>query len=74
MELLFTFTLLAVAFIGYIMIPLMKLLGLIMMVGGIIFTFCAIIFLFHTPGFALLFLILVIMAIKSNKPNRTSFI
>jgi len=74
MELILICALLALAFIGYILIPLMKLFGYILLLGCGAITFLAMVFILNTPGFAVFLLLVTALAIKNNKPNRTSFI
>lgn len=64
--------LLAWLIVGYILIPLMKVFGIIILLSGVGLSFLAIMFLLGSPGWAVAFLLFVLMAGKKSK--RTSFI
>ena len=62
--------LLVIALFGWIVIPVMKALGYLLLIGSAIFAAYVIGIVINAPGIAIMVLILMIMATRTKRKNR----
>jgi hypothetical protein len=59
-----------IAFIGWLMVPIMKALGYLLLIGSAIFAALTIGIVANAPGIAIIVLILMIIATRDKRKNR----